>query len=196
MRWFVLSVLAAVGLVVPASTTLAHEILYNIQLNGPNEAPPNASPAIGTGLVTVDLDLATMRVQTSFSGLLGNVTAAHIHCCTAEAGVGTVGVATPTPTFPDFPAGVTAGSYDKTFDLTQSSTYNGAFFTNNGGNASGAMNALLAGFDSGKAYLNIHTASFPGGEIRGFLTQVPEPSMGLLSLGLLGLACRARRTVR
>jgi hypothetical protein len=41
--------------------------------------------------------------------------------------------------------------------------------------------------DSGKAYLNIHTRAFPGGEIRGFFNQVPEP--GTLALLALGAAC-------
>ncbi len=48
-----------------------------------------------------------------------------------------------------------------------------------------AADAFLAGLDADKAYLNIHTNVFTGGEIRGFLTRdVPEPAM----LGLLGLA--------
>ncbi len=196
MRWFAFSVLAAMGLLLPVSSSVAHEVIYSIQLSGPKEAPPNSSAGTGVGTVTLDMDLATMRVQTIFSGLQGNVTAAHIHCCTAEAGVGTVGVASPTPTFPDFPSGVKSGSYDKIFDLTQSSSYNTAFFNNNGGTASGAMNALIAGFDGGKAYLNIHSTEFPGGEIRGFLTQVPEPTTGLFSLGLIALAGRVRRRSR
>jgi hypothetical protein len=37
---------------------------------------------------------------------------------------------------------------------------------------------------AGEAYLNIHTTVNPGGEIRGFLQAVPEPS----SLALAGTA--------
>ena len=46
--------------------------------------------------------------------------------------------------------------------------------------AAGARDAPFIGLgvESGKAYLNIHTAAFPGGEIRGFLTPAPEPSSG------------------
>src|SRR3990172_9203983 len=89
-------------------STPAQEIQYSVVLSGAAEATPNTSPGTGSGLVTVDLDLATMRVEASFSDLVGNVSAAHIHCCTADPGTGTAGVATPTPTFPGFPSGVTA----------------------------------------------------------------------------------------
>ena len=50
------------------------------------------------------------------------------------------------------------------------------------------------GAEQGKAYWNIHTETFRGGEIRGFLTPVPEPkSVALMALGLLGVALVARR---
>ena len=100
------------------------------------------------------------------------------------------------PTFPGFPLGVTSGTYDMTFNLGLASTYNPAFVAANGGTEGNALNALLAGLDSGRAYLNIHTTDSPGGEIRGFLHVVPEPqtyAVLLAGLGLLGFAAARRR---
>ena len=118
-------------------------------------------------LVTVDTTLLTMRVRANFSGLTGNTTAAHIHCCTAVPGVSTAGVATTTPSFVGFPLGVTTGTMDQTYDMTLAGSYNPAFVTAQGSVAN-ARTALFDGLAAGTAYFNIHTATFPGGEIRGF----------------------------
>ena len=128
-------------------------------------------------------------------GLSAPTIASHIHCCTAAPGVGNAGVATGVPTFAGFPLGVTAGSYDRTFDMTMASSYNPAFVTAQGGIVP-AFAALVGGLDTGAAYLNIHTVLFPAGEIRGYLVPVPEPqtyALMLAGLALLGLAARRRR---
>ena len=68
---------------------------------------------------------------------------------------------------------MTSGSYDHTFDLTLASSYNPDFIAANGGTISTASNALFAALEEGRAYFNIHTSAFPGGEIRGFLLLPP-----------------------
>jgi hypothetical protein len=176
----------------------AHTEIYSIDLTGSNESPANASPGIGSGTVTFDFDQITMNIDVSFSGLLGNVTASHIDCCTAVPEVGNVGVATQLPSFDGFPLGVTAGSYNHTFDLSLASSYNPTFITNNGGTVGSAMNALALGSADGKAYFNIHTTFFPGGEIRGFLQPVPIPAafwlMGSAMIGLVNMGKKAEPT--
>jgi hypothetical protein len=95
-------------------------------------------------------------------------------------------VATTTPSFAGFPNGVTAGTYDNVLDLTLASSYNPTFVSNNGGTTASAELALMNGAAQGKAYWNIHTQAFPGGEIRGFLQPVPEPaSLALIGFGTL-----------
>jgi CHRD domain/Secretion system C-terminal sorting domain len=144
--------------------------IYIATLNGAAENPPNASLGTGTATITIDATLNTMKVVCDFSGLSGTVTASHIHAATAAANAGTAGVASQTPTFTGFPSGVTSGTYDNTFDMTLASSYNATFITNNGGTASSAFTALKTAIADGKAYLNIHSSAFGGGEIRGFLT--------------------------
>ena len=98
MRRFALAPFAftLLALALPAA---AHDVFYIGTLTGAKEAQPNASPGMGTAMITINDHDNTMRVQFSFSGLAGNLTAAHIHCCTVTAEAGTAGVATPTPTF-------------------------------------------------------------------------------------------------
>lgn len=150
---------------------------------------PEAIGATGTGFARVEFDIVAhqMRVQASFSGLSGNTTAAHIHGPTAVPGVGNAGVMTATPSFPGFPLGVTLGTYDQLFDTSLASTYRNGFITASGGIPQ-AEAALYSSLLAGKAYLNIHTTAFGGGEIRGFLQPIPEPSsLASLAIGAVGL---------
>jgi CHRD domain/PEP-CTERM motif len=172
----------------------AGAIVYIAHLDGPSESPPNASPGTGSAEVDFDIVAHSMHVQASFSGLLGTTTASHIHAATATPGTGTAGVATQVPYFTGFPIGVTSGTYDHTFDTSLASTYNPAFVTANGGTAASAEAALAAALAAGTAYYNIHTTVDPGGEIRGFLSAVPEPaSISLMGVGTLALLFAARK---
>ena len=168
---------------------------FTATLSGAAEAPPTASTATGSALVTIDDVSRLMQVNATFAGLSSPNTAAHIHCCTAVPFTGTVGVATTTPTFTDFPAGTLAGTYSHTFDMALATSWNTAFITANGGTTTTAFTAFLNGMILGDTYFNIHTGQFPGGEIRGFLVPVPEPqtyALMLVGLGALG-ASRWRR---
>src|ERR1019366_8011875 len=93
---------------------------------------PTGSPVTEQSTVIINTLAQTMEVQLTFSGLQGTTTASHIHCCTALPDAGNAGVATTTPTFTNFPLGVTSGSYDFTYDLTAAGTYNPAFVTAEG----------------------------------------------------------------
>jgi hypothetical protein len=181
-----------------ATSAAAIPITFTASLDGPSESPPNASPGTGSTTVIIDAAAHTLRVVVDFQGLLAGVTASHIHVINGpgDANVAdTLGpVATTTPSFAGFPSGVTAGSYDQTFNTLLNSTYRAGFITDSGGTAATAESALFAGIMSGRAYLNVHSTLFPAGEIRGFLTAVPEPgTIGLLLSGLLVLGVGSRR---
>ena len=176
---------AALMLPAPAANAIPMTFFANLSAANEVQTPPVVSPA--TGLATIVLDPAahTLQISATFSGLLSNTVAAHIHCC-APVGAN-AGVATTVPTFPGFPIqpmGVTSGTYGPmSFDLTQSLIYNPAFVTLQGGLAQ-AEATLTAGIIGGQTYFNIHTVGFPGGEIRGQLIAVPGPIVGA---GLPGL---------
>jgi hypothetical protein len=191
----------AVSLLALASTSTGRGavITFDAVLDGPSESPPNTSPGTGSAEVDFNTVAKTMRVQVTFSGLTAGTTASHIHAPTSMPLTGTAGVATTTPTFVNFPLGVTAGTYDMTYDMTLASSYNPAFITANGGTPASAEAALLAGMQAEESYLNIHTTNFPGGEIRGFLIPqpVPEPSTialaAIAGLGISALVAGAQR---
>jgi hypothetical protein len=80
-----------------------------------------------------------------------------------------------------FTTGV-GGTCAGTWDLTEG---NGA-----GVNLSTELPFIL----SGRSYINFHTTQNPGGEIRGNIQVVPEPStIGLIGLGVIGIGGLRRR---
>jgi hypothetical protein len=184
------SPIVAAALMLAANAT-AVPIEYVANLSGANEIPRNASP--GTGFVTATFDLAThiLDLHVTFSGLTSPTIAAHIHAPTLAPASGKAGVATQVPFFTGFPIGFTSGTYDQTFNTLDSSFYNPAFLTANGGTAAGAEAAFAQALDQRKAYFNIHTENFGSGEIRGFLRVLPVPdassAMVCLGMGLIGL---------
>jgi CHRD domain len=166
----------SLALLLTSTPAAAVTIVYNVSLSGTESVPVNATTAFGTATVTVDDVADTVGVVLSFTGLIGgNASAAHIHCCVATDANGPVVIP-----FTSFPA-ATSGTYSNTF--TNVSVAN------------------IAGIEAGLAYINIHNAVFPGGEIRGDIlaapAPVPEPeSAALILAGLAVLARYRARRVR
>ena len=192
LAWKPLATLALLGFA--SSPSQAATFVFSAILSGANEVPAVVSPGVGIGSATLDDVANTLAVSINFGGLLGNTTAAHIHCC--EPNGTNAGVATTTPTFAGFPLGVAAGQYDITLDLTQASSFRAAFITANGGTVDTARAALITGLKDGRSYVNVHTSQFPTGEIRGQLLAVPEPATWATMIAGFGLVGGAMRRTR
>lgn len=135
----------------------------------------------GIGSITLDYnssaDLFTYTL--SWSNLTGNATASHIH-------FGAVGVNGPiiVPFF--------------TTPMPGTDTISGTLTNANVTGADGitTIAEVATAIEDGNAYVNVHTAANPGGELRGQLSIAPEPgTAGLLVMALgagLFLAARFR----
>jgi len=112
---------------------------FSLTYSGANENPPNASAATGT--ITGTFDDFTNRIfyTVSFSGLTTNTTGAHFHAPAAPGA--NAGIIIPFTGFPAATSGTYSGSAVVT-DLQKTQLFAGLW------------------------YANIHSSTYPGGEIR------------------------------
>ena len=161
---------AAAALLTPS--VINASTIFVANLVGANEVPPNASPGSGFGTVVLNDLMDQITVDLNWTGLTSPATAAHIH---GPAAPGTnAAVIFP---FASVPAATSGLIQEQTFAITPTQ---------------------VGQLQGGLFYMNMHTANFPGGEIRGQLAlATPEPgSMALIGFGLttlLGLVRRRRR---
>lgn len=136
-----------------------------------------------TKLLTINVAWGSAN---GFSDLTGNTSNAHIHGPTANAN-GNIGgtdfVEANLGVLINLQASAVAG-----ITTNPSATGGGISGTTTVGITAAQEAALLGN----RTYLNVHTTANGGGEMRGFLVQVPEPSTALVTLTALG-ACGLRR---
>jgi len=164
-------ILALASIIALSLGTAQAQWIFQANLTGLGENPPNGSPATGLCTLTLNAAETQITVDLSWFGLTAPATASHIH---GPGGAGTnAAVIFP---FSGVPA-ATAGSIpEQTFAITaQQVTW------------------LFDGY----LYANVHTSTFPGGEIRGQLLLVPEPAAAsLIALAAVPAIWRLRRARR
>lgn len=131
------------------------------------EVPAVSSPASGHFRATIDDEAGTIAYQLSYSGLTGDVRQAHIHFGQHSVNGGVSVFLCQTAANPD-PTGLAP-------QCPQSGTVSGLLQAANivgpagQGIAAGEFAELIAAIRAGVAYVNVHTSTFGGGEIRGQL---------------------------
>lgn len=135
-----------------SSTTNAAIVQFAATIDGAQETPPVASPALASGTFTMDTvaDTLSINIVITTPPPSGEI-AAHIH-----------GFAPP-----GVPAGIVFGL---PLGSPKIAVWN-------------FLPAQEANIISGLAYVNIHSAAFPGGEIRGQILRVPSCGDGILDGG-------------
>jgi len=153
----------------------AHEppIPFTVYMTGAGERPTNNSPALGTGIFSLDGNTLTFNLR--YSGLTAVANAAHLHGPTNTSG--NAGVLIPLGAFNGGGWG-THGTLSGLILVTD------------------MQRAMIL---AGQTYVNIHSGNFPNGEIRGQLAsvnlqvtlssanEVPPSGTGANGLGNLAL---------
>jgi hypothetical protein len=146
---------AAVALLLlPAAPAQAQTISARAILGGGEEAPTQVlTGAVGIADLEINTDARTIAVELRMFNIPTGTTAGHIH-------VGPKGVSGPVVV--DFP--IPAG---RTGDLNISFTVGASSFRAQSAIGINTMDDVIQAIIGGGAYVNIHTSTFPAGEIRG-----------------------------
>jgi hypothetical protein len=131
----------ALGTVLAAGAAFAEVVHFTAKLDGASETPPRDTKATGSADVTLDTVSRVLTWKVDYSGLSGPATMAHFH-----------GPAAP---------GTAAGP---TVSLT------GSLTSPIKGSAT-ITDGQIGDLRGGLWYVNVHTAKYPGGEIRGQVLQ-------------------------
>ncbi|MDQ2861889.1 MAG: CHRD domain-containing protein [Pseudomonadota bacterium] len=127
----------AVGAILTAGATFAEVIHFTAKLDGASETPPRETKGTGTAQVTLDTTTRVLSWTVDYSGLTGAATMAHFHG-------------------PAAPGKAAAVTVPLSGDLANPIKGSAAI-----------TDGQIGDLRGGLWYINIHTAKYPPGEIRG-----------------------------
>lgn len=148
------SLLTACAVLLSSSVALA-DTRYSAVLTGAQEAPPNATPALGNGTLILNTAENSVTVSADYFNLSGPPTVAHVHG-PADPGASAPPIITLSP-LPGTSTGVIAPQVQA------------------------VTPGEVADIKAGRWYFNIHTMNFGGGEIRGRIVAHEPRFTGFLS---------------
>lgn len=152
LRYFILASVLGLAIAVPSSA----QTTYSCFLNGAQEVPANGSPALGSAVVVLNAAQTQVSITCQFLNLVGTYTASHLHG----------------PAGPAANAGVQIGFVGAPAGWVFANSNHDGTLTNYLSAATAAQVTML---NNGTMYVNVHSTSFPGGEIRGQLSS-PGPT--------------------
>jgi len=147
------------------------------RLIGYNEVPSVSTPASGRFHGTISRDEQSIDYTLSFDGIETTVNQSHIHFAQRSVNGAIVvwlcqgatrapaAVANLTPECPTSPGGTVSGTITAASVLAQAAGTGGAAQQIQ----QGELDEVIAAIRAGNAYVNVHSAVSPGGEIRGQL---------------------------
>ena len=133
------------------------------RLHGYNEVPPISTTGKGTFQLSIDRNAQRIEFRLTYEGLSGNAAQAHIHFGQQGVNGGVSAFLCGPPSKPACPAGTSATVPGTIVPADVLATVQGGV---NQGIAAGEWNELVAAIRAGVTYANVHTALYPGGEIR------------------------------
>jgi hypothetical protein len=154
----------------PATADGDRKQFVSTRLVSYQEVPAISSTASGQFRAFIDDQAGTINYKLSYQGLTGDVRQSHIHfgqhsvngaisvfLCQTATNVDPTGLA------PQCPQSGTVSGLLQSANMAAGTTAQGI--------APGEFAELVAAIRAGVAYVNVHTSTFPGGEIRGQLRE-------------------------
>lgn len=143
---------------------IAHAETVIIPLHGFQEVPAISTSARGAFVADIKGD--SIRYELRYDALQGEVRQAHIHLGQRDVNGGVSVFLCQTATNPD-PTGLAPTCSPPPARVSGTLTAANVIGPASQGIAAGEFAELLRAIRAGKAYVNVHSDTFPGGEVRG-----------------------------